>query len=234
MPELTQELYRDLFIYNPESGALRWRKTLRGHLRGDMAGHESRQGYVLSYHGRALLAHQIIWLMQTGQTAGRIRHLNGDKLDNRWANLQAVETPRHRAHLKRLRDPQAALPRPRGLPDPQTQATLRQAYCYITSTGAFTWRMDHSRHHRAGSRAWRATRSGAQMRLGSRWVSLPKMLWIYMTGEIPPGPVRMRDKNRLNLCWDNLYVLDPRDRATPTAHPGLGELKRRARKLTGG
>lgn len=88
---LNQERIRELLDYNPETGALTWRvrKANCVHV-GDAFGTVNKLGYrrgVIdnkSYH-----AHRLIWLWMTGAwpTDG-VDHLNGDKIDNRWANLR--------------------------------------------------------------------------------------------------------------------------------------------------
>jgi len=49
----------------------------RGYKQGRIGGH-------LHY------AHRVIWRMQTGEVADDVDHINGDRGDNRWANLRNV------------------------------------------------------------------------------------------------------------------------------------------------
>lgn len=243
MPKLTQELARELFLYNPKTGALLWRNADRWHRRGDPVGRPTPKGFILSYHGKILYAHRMIWLRQTGDYPARLRHCNGDKLDNRWENLALMATQPYSAHRRRMRTPGSELPRPAGHPQPDQQQRLQRLFHYDPDTGAFTWRVSPDKHHRAGSRASRIMRGGVKLLVGTRAVSLPKLIWVYMTGETPPGPVRMRNKNRLDLRWENLYVLDPRERyvkpapsitARAARHPQWKGVKHRAKALLEG
>ena len=42
------------------------------------------------FQGRYYRAHRIIWRLQTGESPDVIDHINGDRTDNRWANLRNV------------------------------------------------------------------------------------------------------------------------------------------------
>ena len=47
-------------------------------------------------------AHRVIWAMQTGEwPADDIDHINGDRADNRWENLRAVERKDNARNAKR-------------------------------------------------------------------------------------------------------------------------------------
>ena len=84
---------KDTFNYDPDTGALTYREP-RGSLpAGRPAGTAIATGYNVKYMGSFILAHRIIWNMMTGEWPQHpVRHANGDKLDNRWANL-SVPTP---------------------------------------------------------------------------------------------------------------------------------------------
>lgn len=102
------ELLRKLLRYEPDTGKLYWRVRTRDEL--DMAadylqswnrknaGKEAfttgaaggqRRGWILDHN---LLAQRVIWAMQYGKwPVGAIKHINGDKSDNRLANLRAMQ-----------------------------------------------------------------------------------------------------------------------------------------------
>lgn len=103
IPELTAEQARALLKYEPETGRLFWlarpREMFSSYLgyrawNGRFAGAEAftsnmkgyRQGGIFA---RAHYAHRVIWLIQTGDwPKADIDHINGDRSDNRWANLR--------------------------------------------------------------------------------------------------------------------------------------------------
>ena len=77
---------RRLFSYNPETGVLLW-----AHL-GTEAGYTNSLGYrVVGLRGTRGFVHRVAWLITTGAwPSGVIDHINGDKADNRIANLRDV------------------------------------------------------------------------------------------------------------------------------------------------
>lgn len=77
------------FSYNPETGVLSYREA-RGSLpAGRRAGTPTAGGYSVMLAGGHTYAHRIIWHMMTGEWPQHpVRHINGDKLDNRWNNLE--------------------------------------------------------------------------------------------------------------------------------------------------
>ena len=81
-----------LFIYDPETGQLRWRVNRRGTAKaGGIAGHINSHGYrVVLIMNRPYRACRVIWKLQTGvdPKTQEIDHKNGAKSDDRWENLR--------------------------------------------------------------------------------------------------------------------------------------------------
>lgn len=92
--DLTVAMAREILAYNPETGLFVWKIKPRPSSRlGDTAGHVSKfSGYVcIGYQGRHYYAHRLAWLHVNGcLPSGMIDHINGDKSDNRIANLRDV------------------------------------------------------------------------------------------------------------------------------------------------
>jgi len=104
MAELTAEIIRELLDYDAGTGCFRWRernaKWFNASTRrtaesegvrwnksfaGTPAGCVAAGGYVtIGVFGRRYYAHRIEWL------SSDLDHLNGDKTDNRFANLRVV------------------------------------------------------------------------------------------------------------------------------------------------
>lgn len=98
---------KETFDYDPNTGALTYRQP-RGSLpAGRPAGTAVANGYNVKFNGSYIMAHRIIWNIMTGEWPQHpVRHVNGDKLDNRWSNL-ATHAP------VRERDPITRKPLPR-------------------------------------------------------------------------------------------------------------------------
>ena len=88
---ITADEFRGHLSYDPETGIFRRLKgSYRGAKPGDIAGSRHIAGYVkFCLLGRSYLAHRAAFFHMTGEwPSGDIDHINGDRSDNRWANLR--------------------------------------------------------------------------------------------------------------------------------------------------
>lgn len=87
---------------DPSTGAI---YGAHGRWKGKALGCIGTHGYrVTSLHGRAYLHHRVVWEACVGPIPQHmvVNHLNGDKLDNRLANLEVVTSGRNNEHAYEL------------------------------------------------------------------------------------------------------------------------------------
>ncbi len=102
MPKLTAERARELFSYDPLTGVLTRRAYIRGHKVGAVVGCVTSEGYrSVTTGGSPYRVHRVIWLMAYGAwPENTIDHINGDKLDNRLANLRDVSRRTNKENMR--------------------------------------------------------------------------------------------------------------------------------------
>lgn len=83
---------REVFDYYPETGVLCRKRTTWRNTKAGVVGTLTYYGYLqVTQDGERLLVHRLIWCWVTGEwPAQQIDHRNGQRTDNRWANLREV------------------------------------------------------------------------------------------------------------------------------------------------
>lgn len=91
---LSPEVLRQLLRYEPETGKMYWRERPNAQFSAKFANTEAgrvdRKGYVkISVLGVSLRGHRVVWALSFGEWPSEdIDHINGQRSDNRIANLR--------------------------------------------------------------------------------------------------------------------------------------------------
>ncbi len=82
----------ELISYNADNGEFSWKKRRRGVRTGIALGTDNGFGYKrITVSGNSYYAHRLAWFFCHGEwPKGEIDHINGDKSDNRIANLRDI------------------------------------------------------------------------------------------------------------------------------------------------
>lgn len=185
---MTRDKLQELLTYIPISGDF----VVKQHLPnstyrvGNIIGTINNEGSIsITLLGKNYLAHKLANLYMGGDYKATVGHVNGIRSDNSWENLIVLE-----------KFPKGEL----------TQETLRNFFNYDEVTGKFTRKKLSNLNYRVGSELGTITSRGyVQVNLNNKSYPLHRLIWLYMTGELP-AIIDHKDRNPTNNAWSNLRV----------------------------
>lgn len=97
---ISQARLKELLVYDPLTGIFTWRVNRYRVTAGSIAGSLSDRGYItIGICGaKRVKAHRLAWLYMVGEIPSGIDHKNGNRTDNRWANLRAATQSQNMAN----------------------------------------------------------------------------------------------------------------------------------------
>ena len=104
-PMINQELLKQYFAYDPDTGLFTRNVRRNKFAAGTIAGSPDRDGYIcIKINGRHYFAHRLAWLYQTGCfPTEQLDHINHIRNDNRFENLRQVTSAEN--HHNRAANP---------------------------------------------------------------------------------------------------------------------------------
>lgn len=122
--ELTVQQLKSVLTYNPSSGYFVWTQNASPGLVGKIAGNLLNGYRVIEIHGGSYAAHRLAWLYVYSEWPGAIDHINGDRDDNRIANLRKATASQNAANMNKPERNTSGLKGVQSLPNGKFAASI--------------------------------------------------------------------------------------------------------------
>jgi len=180
MTELTQERLKELLHYDPYCGEFWW-KGRKGISAGTLAGTTVAGGRKLNIDTKQLTAHKVAILYMEGfYPQGKVRHIDGDRLNNSYANLLCASST--------VLD----------------QELLKKLIHYDPLTGEFTHNITCGKVRNGALAGCKNSQGYNQIALVSVPYLAHRLAFLYMEGKVPENEVDHIKGVRFDNRWENL------------------------------
>lgn len=238
---VTYKAVRTLFDYDRKTGSLTWKVHRSSRVRaGDEAGTVQRDGdgkvrtIAVIVNRRRCQANRIIWLWMKGEDPpGPLTSRDGNHENLRWVNIVPVQEylstskkdQYRRDRYKQMRtpafaDPEPAEPNQRSnpvkrdvQPEPGLVDLLREWFAYDENAGLLTWRHapPHTRLQAGAEAGFIDSRGFVIVRFAGKSWTAQRLIWVLVTGLLPPGNIAFRNKDATDLRWRNIKLQDKKN-----------------------
>lgn len=188
----SREKLRDALDYSPETGKFVWKKKTGSRtVVGAEAGSVDHYGYVkISFEGVQHPAHYLAWLYVHDEWPSRVKHVNGQRADNRIDNLFVLN-----------KDPESGYD---DAPAPSLKR-LHEVLGYDPYTGIFVWKIATSNRNPVGSVAGTRRKDNyIVICLDGRRYLAHRLAWFYVHEEWPENDVDHKNHDPSNNSIVNL------------------------------
>jgi hypothetical protein len=176
----------EVLDYSPQTGKFTWKqKTGARSVIGSEAGCVDAYGALkVSLDGELYPAHFLAWLYTNGEWPTKVKHVNGNKLDNRIENLFSVDKGKSSKPLSMER--------------------LREILEYDPETGNFIWKTATSSRNPVGSIAGTVTSAGyREVCIDWKRYLIHRLAWFWTHG-VWPHEIDHINRDRLDNRIANL------------------------------
>lgn len=191
-PVISADFLRHALNYDPHTGIFTWKsKISRCVTLGKIAGCPASKGkhHRISINGVMYAAHHLAWLYVYGEyPTSPIRHISHDPLDNRIANLEALDKYVAVKILAR---------------DELSVSGVDSILAYNPANGKFTWKPGTYGHYQKPDAVGSTDSNGyLSVEISGFSFMLHRLAWLVSTGDWPKGEIDHINGNRKDnrLC----------------------------------